>query len=204
MLFHFGVEKYVWAILSEHGQFGNTRLYVQQQPTFTYWRRQDSMKRYFLYVTFFLSVTVAAQNVAHPKVGGVKVTKLSEAPLPVCPTGNDSVWDNCVGSSDYTNSGKYTGQYKSGKPDGKGAVVWADGDKYEGDFKSGAREGLGTFTRSEGRGSIYGVWRNGRLTESLQVGTMPNPNKVTPVSASSAQGAVTSTNLGFPEFPALK
>jgi len=67
--------------------------------------------------------------------------------------------------------GKYTGQCKSGVPDGEGTVVFANGDRYQGSFTRGKIEGRGTWTSA--RSGVYsGQWHDGKRhgTGTLQWG----------------------------------
>ena len=43
------------------------------------------------------------------------------------------------------NGAKYEGQYKDGKRNGLGTLIYANGAKYEGQFKDDKRHGQGTF-----------------------------------------------------------
>jgi hypothetical protein len=43
----------------------------------------------------------------------------------------------------YFDNGRYEGDVKNGKMEGKGIRYWNDGDRYEGDFKNDKREGKG-------------------------------------------------------------
>ncbi|SDC20836.1 Uncharacterized conserved protein [Paenibacillus sp. UNCCL117] len=48
------------------------------------------------------------------------------------------------------NGDKYTGEFKNGKPEGKGKLLYKNGDTYEGSFSDGMREGAGIYTTSKG------------------------------------------------------
>ena len=49
---------------------------------------------------------------------------------------------------------KYSGEWKSGKRDGRGTYTYAngelEGDKYFGDYKDNKKHGKGTFTNTDG------------------------------------------------------
>lgn len=62
-------------------------------------------------------------------------------------------------------TGKYTGDFKDGKPDGKGSVSFDSGGYYEGDFKNGWRHGKGLY-RYPGGGRTY----EGDFFEDLRTG----------------------------------
>jgi hypothetical protein len=55
----------------------------------------------------------------------------------------------------------YTGDFKSGYPEGKGKYVWKNGDWYEGEWKKGLREGQGIMhlTTTDSKDSVLdGFW----------------------------------------------
>ena len=54
-------------------------------------------------------------------------------------------------------SGVYKGEMASGKPHGKGNVVFENGNAYEGNFVKGKRHGFGTYTFSDGE-KYEGEW----------------------------------------------
>ena len=58
------------------------------------------------------------------------------------------------------NQGKYIGQIKNGKAEGKGICFFINGDKYEGDFKNDKQEGKGIYYWKNGE-RYEGDWRNG-------------------------------------------
>ena len=50
---------------------------------------------------------------------------------------------------DYFNNGdNYRGEYKQGKPDGKGVYTWANGSTYDGYFKNGLKFGKGHWKKA--------------------------------------------------------
>ncbi|MEY4934615.1 MAG: hypothetical protein RIS64_974 [Bacteroidota bacterium] len=55
---------------------------------------------------------------------------------------------------------KYAGQFKNGKPDGKGKMIFNDGRYYEGEFMNGKFHGTGTMKLDENV-QIKGAWRDG-------------------------------------------
>jgi hypothetical protein len=44
---------------------------------------------------------------------------------------------------------RYEGEYRNGKPNGKGTYTWKDGSKYEGEWRHGKKHGKGKFTWPE-------------------------------------------------------
>jgi uncharacterized caspase-like protein len=72
---------------------------------------------------------------------------------------------------------KYTGQFKNGKPEGKGKMVFSDGRFYEGDFMNGKFHGNGTMYLDENV-QIKGSWRNG--VTANDVNTTAKVEKVQP------------------------
>ena len=58
----------------------------------------------------------------------------------------------------------YVGEYKDGKRDGKGKMLWKyDGSKYsyDGEWKKGKQHGKGTYTSPDG--TKKGEWKNGKF-----------------------------------------
>jgi organic radical activating enzyme len=53
----------------------------------------------------------------------------------------------------------YVGEYKDGKTDGQGVLLYPGGEKYEGKLKDGLRNGYGTFTLPNGE-MYVGEWKN--------------------------------------------
>lgn len=47
--------------------------------------------------------------------------------------------------------GTYKGEMASGRPQGKGSVLFENGNTYEGDFVKGKRQGYGIYTFADGR-----------------------------------------------------
>ena len=50
----------------------------------------------------------------------------------------------------YPNIGRYEGEVKNGKPEGKGILYINGGDRLEGDFKNGIPEGKGIYYYNNG------------------------------------------------------
>ncbi|SHJ51724.1 tetratricopeptide repeat protein [Parasporobacterium paucivorans] len=57
---------------------------------------------------------------------------------------------NAYGEVTFAGGKKYIGEFKDGKPHGKGAEFFSNGDRYEGEFKDGLRSGQGTKTYVNG------------------------------------------------------
>lgn len=56
--------------------------------------------------------------------------------------------------------GRYEGQYRAGKQNGRGTFYFASGNRYEGDWRDGKPDGQGTKTNTDGQ--VYsGTWVNG-------------------------------------------
>lgn len=51
------------------------------------------------------------------------------------------------GSDIFANGDRYNGEYKNGKPDGKGIYTWANGSYYDGEFKNGLKHGKGKWKK---------------------------------------------------------
>lgn len=54
-----------------------------------------------------------------------------------------------LGTDYFCNGDIYTGQYRYGKPCGKGKYIWASGAVYEGDFESGKKNGKGRWEKKQ-------------------------------------------------------
>ncbi len=68
---------------------------------------------------------------------------------PACPTGQNQQFHNCWGAS-IVNGHKYVGEWKEGKPHGKGTYTYDNGDKHVGEFKYNNAHGWGTYTYANG------------------------------------------------------
>jgi hypothetical protein len=55
---------------------------------------------------------------------------------------------------------QYTGNFKNGKPDGKGKVLFPDGRFYEGMFSKGKYHGQGRL-RIDAKTQLCGLWKEG-------------------------------------------
>ncbi len=52
----------------------------------------------------------------------------------------------------YQNGTRFYGPFKEGKPaDGRGSMLYSNGNRYDGDYRNGQRNGCGTFTFNNGR-----------------------------------------------------
>ena len=69
--------------------------------------------------------------------------------------------DKADGSGTATGQDTYTGQFKSGYPDGKGKYTWKSGEWFEGLWKKGLREGQGTmhYMTTKGDSAVIGFWK---------------------------------------------
>ena len=85
--------------------------------------------------------------------------------LPPCPSDSDSRdWSNCFGV-EASVFGKYTGEYRNGKPHGQGTYIYGvganKGDTYIGAHRNGVEHGNGTYTWADGAKHI-GKFKNGK------------------------------------------
>ncbi len=99
---------------------------------------------------------------------------MAQSNLPLC-QGNQTAWTDCFGRLTYPNGGKYVGEFKDDKKNGRGTNIYANGSKYVGEFKDNMRHGRGTETHPNG-GKYVGEYKddnkNGRGTD-----TYPNGDK---------------------------
>ena len=56
---------------------------------------------------------------------------------------------------------RYEGEYRDGKPHGRGSYTASDGNRYEGEYRDGRRYGRGVFTFANG-GRYEGEYRDGK------------------------------------------
>lgn len=57
-------------------------------------------------------------------------------------------------------NGRYEGDYRDGKVNGRGVYTWASGTRFEGEFRDDRPDGPGTLTQPNG--TVYsGAWTNG-------------------------------------------
>lgn len=108
------------------------------------------MKNFFLPAAFFLFAHVHAQN----------CTVVPDA-LKGTYDG-DCKKDKADGNGTAAGEDSYTGEFKSGYPDGKGKYTWKNGDWYDGQWKKGQREGQGSmhYLITGGKDSaITGFWK---------------------------------------------
>jgi len=69
-------------------------------------------------------------------------------------------WHDCTGTITSSNGNEYSGEFKDGKPHGRGTFKFAAGDKYVGEFLNGKRHGQGTFEFVNGD-KYVGEYKNG-------------------------------------------
>lgn len=67
-----------------------------------------------------------------------------------------------IGSVDFANGDKYSGEFQDGEMDGRGTYLFANGDKYVGDFKANKRSGQALMTFANGD-SYVGSFRDDKM-----------------------------------------
>ena len=66
-----------------------------------------------------------------------------------------------AGREAYSNADLYKGEFKNGKPHGKGLFKWSNGEVYGGEWSVGYKEGYGKWENSQG--DYYdGEWKAGK------------------------------------------
>lgn len=98
----------------------------------------------------------------HPNAPQKKKSQQHKPPLPgsrrVTPTVSpSSSGDISTGKHVWPDGCVYEGEWKEGKPCGKGTFRWPSGATYEGEFRSGRVDGYGLFTGVDGD-SYRGWW----------------------------------------------
>ncbi len=84
----------------------------------------------------------------------------AQSNLPAC-QGIDAIrWNNCFGTY-YFVDGRYVGDWKNGKYDGRGTITFSNGQKYIGEFSDGKYHGQGAFYSSNGLVIHQGIWTGG-------------------------------------------
>jgi len=73
--------------------------------------------------------------------------------------------DNGFGILVY-NDGRYTGDFKAGKPEGQGTLIWSDGNKYTGAWKNGLAHGYGTMYNKDGS-VVSGYYEKNQKVEKI-------------------------------------
>lgn len=84
-----------------------------------------------------------------------------QSSLPPCPSGNEASWHNCFATINYPFGGRYAGEYRNGKRNGKGASTFPNGIMYSGEWLNGWHHGFGTFTYLDGARYV-GEWQSGQ------------------------------------------
>ena len=83
--------------------------------------------------------------------------------LPPCSSNTNAIWDNCVGTYEWTSGefkgDKYVGEWKKDLQHGQGTYYFLaenefKGDKYQGAWKDGKRHGQGTYVYAHTWGNI--------------------------------------------------
>ena len=100
----------------------------------------------------------------------------AQSKLPKCPGAyNEATWTNCFGELTRPSGLKFAAEFRNGKPNGQGTVLFPNGDKYTGELKEGTQHGKGelTWTTPGGRVSYVGNWSEGEMHGS---GTWTSPD----------------------------
>ena len=70
--------------------------------------------------------------------------------------------------NEMNNEEKYYGDIINGKKEGKGKMIYKNGDYYNGNWKNNLREGKGTFINKKGD-KYYGIWKNDILENNVTI-----------------------------------
>jgi hypothetical protein len=61
----------------------------------------------------------------------------------------------------FANGDRFHGEYRDGERDGHGIYTWPNGDRYDGEYRAGEKDGQGTMTYADG--TLYeGAWHGGK------------------------------------------
>ena len=69
---------------------------------------------------------------------------------------------NGKGTMVWTNGDTYEGEWENGEIHGQGTMVWTNGDTYEGEWENGEEHGQGTMVWVNGD-TYEGEWKNGAI-----------------------------------------
>lgn len=89
----------------------------------------------------------------------IAMNACAQSYLPAC-KGDTSSFNNCFGADTYSSGSKYEGEFKDGKPNGRGTATLANGDKHEGEWKEGKANGHGKLTKANGIVYVGGFKEN--------------------------------------------
>lgn len=90
-----------------------------------------------------------------------------------CPAPYDATtWDRCFGEAYFAHGQNYVGEFRNGRPDGRGTMSYPGSNKYVGEWRNGKRDGDGTMWYPVGH-KYVGEWRNNRRNGQ---GTMSYPD----------------------------
>jgi len=112
----------------------------------------------FFLIAIFLGILV---------VGCSSVNAIERA----CRGADPRLWDKCKGKLNLRGS-KYEGEFRRGKPEGKGSLRWDDGTNYYGEFRAGELHGFGKLSRFD-QSSYEGIFSRGELT-GVGISRLPN------------------------------
>lgn len=99
----------------------------------------------------------------------------AQSKLPKCQGAySEATWTNCFGELKRPSGLVFVAEFRNGKPNGQGTVLFPNGDKYVGELKDGTQHGKGEFTWStpDGKFNYVGYWRDGDMHGS---GTWTTP-----------------------------
>jgi hypothetical protein len=103
------------------------------------------------------------------------ITAVAENLLPPCPSDRTVVWTNCRDVRSFPDGDQYVGEWRDGKPNGRGTATFSNGEKYVGEFRDGAQNGQATYTWPDGR-KYVGEMKNG-LRDGQGTYTWPDGSK---------------------------
>ena len=92
----------------------------------------------------------------------------SKASTRQCPSDRSVPWTNCQGTFTWGENGKYVGEFKDNKPNGRGTITYGDSVYYVGEFKDNKFDGRGATYAPDGSVKQAGIWREGRFVEGSE------------------------------------
>jgi hypothetical protein len=87
-----------------------------------------------------------------------------------CPPDRSVPWANCQGTFTWGENGKYVGEFKDNKPNGRGTITYGGSIYYVGEFKDNKFDGPGTTYSPDGSVKQAGIWKEGKFVQGSENG----------------------------------
>src|SRR3972149_9525191 len=96
--------------------------------------------------------------------GGLLSTILAfaQGSLPACEGSSPTRWTDCIGTVTFRSGIRYFGDWRDGKPHGRGTATLPSGRTYVGEWRDGEKNGQGTETSPDGA-KYVGEYKNDKV-----------------------------------------